>query len=450
MHDAPIGLATLIGIYFVGIEDSGKRSESQDARCPHRGHGIYFVGIEDSDAQGRRFPNNITSSSMDITTYELLFSTKRYQKVDIRARYPRIFYNIYKNIEHATSVEHDLRIMKTTRITKLKDVIKPSMGYLPSFASYHINTFSKNYITFLYNSPFNKSVTIHFIVEEMNINAKIYKEHAEKIMSLLYFLALYATKKKCTNKHLVIYIYMTSLAKEKPDKRNIDIGEKHVNTGYTIPCNNEVVIYRKEEWFKVLIHEMMHNYNLDFSGTQVDYQEKITEIMHIRIRVELFEAYSEFWAEMINGCFVAYSVDFDESYDSFMSMLYRIVQTELFFKVLQMVKVLSLKRTSYYKLLFTNCIDYSESTNILSYYVFATVLMFYFQDFISWCNKYNCNTIQFSNNKECITQFCEFIKSHCKCRELFDYVDYVEHIYRNDIRNKNTLLGNTLRMTIYG
>jgi len=29
MHDAPVGLATLIGIYFVGIEDSGKRSESQ-------------------------------------------------------------------------------------------------------------------------------------------------------------------------------------------------------------------------------------------------------------------------------------------------------------------------------------------------------------------------------------------------------------------------------------
>ena len=50
MHDAPIGLATLIGIYFVDNKVIGKRSESQDARCPN-GYGIYFVDNKVIDAQ---------------------------------------------------------------------------------------------------------------------------------------------------------------------------------------------------------------------------------------------------------------------------------------------------------------------------------------------------------------------------------------------------------------
>ena len=44
----------------------------------------------------------------------------------------------------------------------------------------------------------------------------------------------------------------------------------HVNTGYTqhslINSNyKDIIIFRKEEWFKVFIHECIHAYNLDFN-----------------------------------------------------------------------------------------------------------------------------------------------------------------------------------------
>ena len=44
--------------------------------------------------------------------------------------------------------------------------------------------------------------------------------------------------------------------------------QSHVNSGYTYTCkeNNEIVIYREEEWLKVLIHESFHAYGLDFSS----------------------------------------------------------------------------------------------------------------------------------------------------------------------------------------
>ena len=42
-----------------------------------------------------------------------------------------------------------------------------------------------------------------------------------------------------------------------------------VNTGLTRRCatDNEVVIYRQEEWFKVLIHELIHGFGLDFHSS---------------------------------------------------------------------------------------------------------------------------------------------------------------------------------------
>ena len=43
----------------------------------------------------------------------------------------------------------------------------------------------------------------------------------------------------------------------------------NVNSGYTSFYNDlrEIVIYRKEEWFKVLIHELMHYYDYDIKTT---------------------------------------------------------------------------------------------------------------------------------------------------------------------------------------
>ena len=67
---------------------------------------------------------------------------------------------------------------------------------------------------------------------------------------------------------MVVFIYSTELTKNLPNS-NIDILDQiHVNTAFTYSCieqSNEIVIFRKEEWLKVLIHESFHNFGLDFS-----------------------------------------------------------------------------------------------------------------------------------------------------------------------------------------
>lgn len=57
----------------------------------------------------------------------------------------------------------------------------------------------------------------------------------------------------------------------------------HINGGYTIPCDaRQVVIYRKEDAERVLIHELSHASCLD----------------NMKESLELREARTEFWAEM--------------------------------------------------------------------------------------------------------------------------------------------------------
>jgi L-rhamnose isomerase len=65
-----------------------------------------------------------------------------------------------------------------------------------------------------------------------------------------------------------IYIYHTSLLKILPNT-NVDIlNENNVNTAFTRTCpsNSEIVVFRKEEWFKVFIHETFHSFGIDFAS----------------------------------------------------------------------------------------------------------------------------------------------------------------------------------------
>ena len=66
-----------------------------------------------------------------------------------------------------------------------------------------------------------------------------------------------------------IYTYiLLHLSKSLPDTNTSTLGPDNVNTAFTLACspNSEMVIFRREEWKKVFIHETFHTYGLDFSS----------------------------------------------------------------------------------------------------------------------------------------------------------------------------------------
>jgi hypothetical protein len=70
------------------------------------------------------------------------------------------------------------------------------------------------------------------------------------------------------------------------------ITEKNINGGYTYPCNlSTIVIYRKEDATRVLIHELLHAY--------------CTDAPHNRNNIDIMEAETEAWAELFYCIFLS-------------------------------------------------------------------------------------------------------------------------------------------------
>jgi len=123
----------------------------------------------------------------------------------------------------------------------------------------------------------------------------------------LYIINQYASK-QCANS-LVIYLYFTSLEKRIPNSNISILDEINVNTAFTSTCpkDSEIVVFRKEEWFKVFIHETFHNFALDFSDmNNNDAHKCILDIFKVNSNVNLYEAYTEFWAEIMNALFCSF------------------------------------------------------------------------------------------------------------------------------------------------
>jgi hypothetical protein len=166
-------------------------------------------------------------------------------------------------------------------------------------------------VSFLINS---KKITVHFIYPCKSISresikvVKFFKKIILQVFAWLYVASL-ESEKECS-KDLTIYIYFTDFKKALPPVKKTPLGEMNVNTGFTFSCSlsgsgeNEMYIYRKEEWFKVLIHECFHAFSLDFSELSRELLERtdqavIQTMFPLHIDLRFYETYCELWAELL-------------------------------------------------------------------------------------------------------------------------------------------------------
>ena len=106
------------------------------------------------------------------------------------------------------------------------------------------------------------------------------------------------TIKKCSN-NINIYLFLTDFKKELPNDKNKMITPKNVNSAFTYGCknNNKIVIFRNEEWKKVLLHESFHTFNLDFHINNFSELKKmLASLYQIKSDFLVFETYCEFFA----------------------------------------------------------------------------------------------------------------------------------------------------------
>lgn len=268
-------------------------------------------------------------------------------------------------------------------------------------------------------------------VDYLGHSRSVYNKYAERVFMVLYLLR--NTSDYCS-KSLKIYCYMTPFKKLLPESRSEVLSSKHINTGVTYQCikNNEVCVYRQEEWFKVLIHELLHAHGADM---HINFSPKQ---FYINSKVYVGEAYVEFWAVYLNSVFAAYYLAKHDNILQntnylFSEYLAKFIRAERIFSLIQVNKILRHNNVKYSDL-FTPRNRYREKTNVFAYFILKSIFLFNYYKFMVKSMKYNNNNYTVINQK----YIEHFIDKYSKNRE---YQKYLKRLNVNYMHN-------SLRLTI--
>jgi hypothetical protein len=161
------------------------------------------------------------------------------------------------------------------------------------------------------------------------------------------------------NKPLRADILLSPVKKEYPEDHVF--GQAHVNTGYA--SDEKIVVYRKEEWLKVFIHECFHYFHFEQALMNPIFVPRILKLFPVQSKVNVYEAYCEVWARTLN-CYLI------SAYTSIpVSILLR---QEKKYSMRHMVNVLHHMGLTYASIQKPS--SFREKTNVLSYVVLANIV----------------------------------------------------------------------------
>ena len=303
-------------------------------------------------------------------------------------------------------------------------------------------------------------------IKSKNIQRIISQEFnkiVQKVYIWLYTIESYAHL-NCS-KVMNIYIILTDSIKTLPRVLGKEIGRVNANTAFTTSCSekSEIHIYRNEEYFKVLLHETMHNLGLDFSTMNENITTtKIKEIFPVKCEdLRIYESYCEMWAEIINVIFYVYftsNVNTKNDIDKIINKIEDCLYYESQWSNYQCSKILH-----FYNLKYTDMFDKSitksahrdenykeKDTHVIAYYVIKSFLMFHVNEFIEWCIDNNDNIISFQKNNTTLQSYCNLIKSLYKIPIFLENINIIEkNISEKKIKEIPFYELNTLRMSLH-
>ena len=369
--------------------------------------------------------------------------------------------NIYTNIFYLINDSYNLINNKSFNYDKknIENIKKYNHSNLlnSNYTPLQIKSFILNNKTTLVSSNININNKI-FNVKLFcykNVSNKKIETYLKNIYSLIIFLL--KTHDKICLETLTINIYLTNYKKLLPENVNCILNPNNINSGLTIPCkkNSEILIYREEEWFKVLIHESIHVFGIDFS--MIDHlinKDYLKNLFNVNSDFLINETYCETIARLINTAFISYDkinnskninicdkvIDFKNNYN-------KLVNIERFYSIHQMVIILNYHNINYKDLFNSDPLirtevynKYSEKTNIFCYYVLTSILMNNYIDFLKWCNVNNNYIFYFNKNINNIDSFIDLILKNYDNKNLHGIIYNLNKLKLNNKSLKMTCL----------
>lgn len=289
-------------------------------------------------------------------------------------------------------------------------------------------------------------------INYLNINIKKPDLIHSFILHICYFLFTFSSQKKCS---------ITLLANKEKKKLNSSIkliGPNEINSGSTSFSNfynpdpnypNPILIWREEEMFKVLIHELLHSFLFDdkLRGINTDPIKKLFKVPK-NMEIRLSEAYTETWAVFLNSLIIA--SQYKKSWFKFQEIL----RMEMLFSCFQIAKVLLFFGFSdihdFYKSKNNNKLkNFQQKTSVFSYCIIKGALLFSIDKFLIFCDDNNDSSIfLFNKDKDSYNKYISLIEN---CWDNIDFQLCINKCITLLIRlrknKKNRFLCNTLRLT---
>lgn len=201
----------------------------------------------------------------------------------------------------------------------------------------------------------NKLITITYNNISINIltNKPIAKEIIFRMISIIEWIRTITNNKE---REMVIYIIASPYEKHLSDV----IGYKEINSGMSYnDVPGYIVIFRMEELYKMLIHEVIHNLSADMDEHEFTSIKNVIKVHKSSHKVLYNEAYVEAISNYLYSYFYSkvHSCDFETVlYDEY---IFSHIQVNKLFKHYGITTI------DYFKTK-NNCVQY---TNVISYFV---------------------------------------------------------------------------------
>ena len=270
------------------------------------------------------------------------------------------------------------------------------------------------------------SKTIVFTTNKSTITMNVYytdedlKDFLNNIIHAICFVFNLSTHNV---RNFTINYYLSDFQKMIDINNNYNINEfttDEVNSG---SCSNDTInIWRKEEVLKVTLHECIHLLDYDHKNEdEIIKQYYKAKYNIISSSMNIFEAYTEIWAVLINLYLIS------RKQKNKKTTFAKYIEYEKYLSNYQAHKIFFLKNLG------DKGCDLNKHTNILPYYIVKCEIINNLEKFLDYCQKNNANYIKLKYD------FSDFlIKNMTKCKRnnrLFTKI------------NKNSYLFKTMRMS---
>ena len=345
----------------------------------------------------------------------------------------------YSGLKHNNYIESNKFLSKI--LNKIPKNITNEIEY--NIEKFSINELDQpKYIT----SDFISSKITDYILEEIKYHYNIIVKYNKLTLNLNFYSGnreidmVYFGK---IIRHILLFykMYKSSIdimdisIYDTPFKKSLENTSKittyNINSGYSIPYVKQIIIYRREELLKVLIHELLHIFQFKIReedsscGMFCDLYSIKTEEFLVN------ESIVELYGIIYNSILLSLSM-----YNKInRSKIIEILNIELEFNLYQTAKILKFSRFDNIEEFLCNCTNkyiMEEKTNIVSYIIIKTLILF------------NINKLDKYDVLEDRKLIEIIIAKYFKDKKYKNIINY----YINDI-TKNGMIDYNLRMSLF-